>query len=61
MNLGIKVSSTTFTNEAKSYMNTPQMLPEVRGGFKMLLTIGTDRFADRVNNNNNNIFPIQYK
>ena len=42
MNLGIKVSSTKVTNEAKTFMNTPNMLPEVQGGFKMLLPIVTD-------------------
>ena len=30
MNLGIKVSSTKVTNEAKSYMKTPHMHPKVR-------------------------------
>ena len=37
--LGIKVSSTQVT---KSYMHTPHMLPEVKGGFKDLFTTVTD-------------------
>ena len=36
MLLGIKVSSTKVTNDAKSYMNIPHMLTEVRGRFKVL-------------------------
>ena len=31
------------TNKAKSYMNTPHMFPEVRGGFKVLFTNLTDK------------------
>ena len=41
--LGAFISSTKVTNKAKTYMNTPHMLPEVRGGLRMLLTIVTDK------------------
>ena len=35
--------STKGTNKAKFYMNTPHMLPEVRGDFKVMLTNLTDK------------------
>ena len=57
MHLGIKVSSTKVTNEAKTYMHTPHKLPEVRGGFKMLLTIVTDNTDDLLHVNLKTVAP----